>query len=133
MCGDLPSPFVLSKHSRCWIYIHTSLVTQIAKIAVVYEAFTALIKMIENHEEVLGAKLDFQCLQRHHKLIKSYLSISIFVEKAESWADFRESLLYPNVNELHTPSQMYLFRCLLRLFGRCLVFEIRGQDAVDLR
>ena len=82
--------------------------------------------MIENHQEVLGAELDFQRLQRHHKLIKSYLSISILVEKAETLAEVRESLLYPNVNELHTPSQMYLFRCLLRLFGRCLVFEIRG-------
>ena len=126
MCGDLPSPFVLSKHGRCWIYIHTSLIAQIAKIIVVYEAFTALIKMIENHQEVLGAELDFQRLQRHHKLIKSYLSISVSVEEAETLAEVRESLLYPNVNELHTPSQMYLFRCLLRLFGRCLIFEIRG-------
>ena len=133
MCGDLPGPFVLSKHSRRWIYIHTLLIAQIAKIIVVYEAFTALIKMIENHQEVLGAELDFQRLQRHHKLIKSYLSISISVEKAERLAKVRESLLYPNVNELHTPSQMYLFRCLLRLFGRCLIFQIRGQDAVDLR
>ena len=49
MCGDLPSPFVLSKHSRGWIYIHTSLIAQIAKIIVVYKAFTALIEMIENH------------------------------------------------------------------------------------
>ena len=124
MCGDLPSPFVLSKHGRCWIYIHTSLIAQIAKIIVVYEAFTALIKMIENHQEVLGAELNFQRLQRHHKLIKSYLSISVSVKEAETLAEVREPLLYPNVNELHTPSQMYLFRCLLRLFGRCLVFKI---------
>ena len=59
MCGDLPSPFVLSKHSRSWIYIHTSLIAQIAKIIVVYIAFTTLIEMIENHEKVFGAKLDF--------------------------------------------------------------------------
>ena len=59
MCGDLPSPFVLSKHSRSWIYIHTSLIAQIAKIIVVYIAFTTLVEMIENHEEVFGAKLDF--------------------------------------------------------------------------
>ena len=59
MCGDLPSPFVLSKHSRGWIYIHTSLIAQIAKIIVVYKAFTTLIEMIKNHEEVFGAKLDF--------------------------------------------------------------------------
>ena len=59
MCGDLPSPFVLCKHSRSWIYIHTSLIAQIAKIIVVYKAFTTLIEMIENHKEVFGAKLDF--------------------------------------------------------------------------
>ena len=59
MCGNLPGPFVFSKHGRCWIYLHTSLIAQIAKVIVVYEAFTALIEMIENHEEVFGAKLDF--------------------------------------------------------------------------
>ena len=59
MCGNLPSLFVFSKHGRSWIYVHTSLITQIAKIVVVYEAFSALVEMVKNHEKVFGAKLDF--------------------------------------------------------------------------
>ena len=65
-------------------------------------------------------------------MIESYFTIGVPVEEAEGWAEVLEPLLYPNINELHSPSQMYLFRRLLGFLSSGFVFEVRGEDAVDL-
>ena len=63
MCGNVPSLLVFGEHCCGRINIHAPLITQVAKIVVINEAFPALVKMIENHEEVFRAKLDLQCLE----------------------------------------------------------------------